>query len=168
MSQLKYFVGIDPGTTGAVAILDPNGRLTEVVDLPNSGPEPIAMDLAALLEAIGRPDELFLGIEMPFAVSAQASASALTQGIGVGVILGVVGTLGLRHERIKPADWKRGLGLPMGKGLTSTVKKRNSREHAARYWPDMAHRWEKASQDGRAEAALIGEHTRRRYLGQES
>ena len=126
------------------------------------------MDLAALLEAIGRPDELFLGIEMPFAVSAQASASALTQGIGVGVILGVVGTLGLRHERIKPADWKRGLGLPMGKGLTSTVKKRNSREHAARYWPDMAHRWEKASQDGRAEAALIGEHTRRRYLGQES
>ena len=165
MSTLKYFVGIDPGSTGAVAVLGIDGRLTEVVDLPNAGPEPVAMDLAALLEAIGRSDELFLGVEMPFAVSSQASASALTQGIGVGVILGVVGTLGLRHERVKPADWKRGLGLPMGKGLTSTVKKRNSRIHAARLWPDMAFRWERASQDGRAEAALIGEYTRRRYFG---
>jgi hypothetical protein len=120
MSTLKYFVGIDPGSTGAVAVLGIDGRLTEVVDLPNAGPEPVAMDLAALLEAIGRSDELFLGVEMPFACLLSGVACPHAGDRLWDVILGVVGTLGLRHERVKPADWKRGLGLPMGKGLTST------------------------------------------------
>lgn len=165
MSKLRYVIGVDPGQTGAISVLDRDGNLESVVDIPGFGPEPMAMDIAALFEAVGTPDEIIVALEEPFAVQLNSSQSSLTQGVGYGILLGVVGTMGLRHERIKPADWKRELGLPMGKKYTSAQKKTNSRIHAARLWPDHAHRWERASQDGRAESALIGETLRRRILG---
>ena len=163
--MIDYFVGIDPGTYGAFAILDRDGRLESVVDLPTYGPEPVAADVAALLEAVAPAGEVFVGLEEPFPAPAGARGSIMNQGIGYGILLGVVGAGMYRHERIKPADWKRELGLPLSMKLSAAEKKRNSREHAARLWPEMAHRWEKASQDGRAEAALIGEAVRRRVLG---
>lgn len=165
MSTLKYVIGVDPGQTGAISVLDRDGILESVVDMPGYGPEPMAMDVAALLEAVGTRDEIIVALEEPFAVQQNSSQASMTQGIGYGILLGVVGTMGLRHERIKPADWKRELGLPMGKKFTSAQKKTNSRVHAARLWPDMASHWEKASHDGRAESALIGECLRRRILG---
>jgi hypothetical protein len=144
--------------------LSAGGDLLSLVDMPGISAEPMAADVAALLEAVGRVDQVMVGIEEPFAVSQNSSASSLTQGQAHGILLGVIGTLHLRHERIKPVDWKRELKLPMGKGLTAAVKKRNSREHASRLWPASADLWAKASQDGRAEAALIGECLRRRMV----
>lgn len=164
--SIDFFVGIDPGQYGAIAVLSAGGDLLSMVDMPGISAEPMAADVAALLEAVGRVDQVMVGIEEPFAVAQNSSASSLTQGQAHGILLGVVGTLHLRHERIKPVDWKRELKLPMGKGLTAAVKKRNSREHASRLWPASADLWAKASQDGRAEAALIGECLRRRMVMQ--
>jgi hypothetical protein len=163
--KLQWVIGVDPGQTGAISILNRDGVLESVVDMPGYGPEPMAMDVAALFEAVGTRDEIIVALEEPFAVSQNSSQASMTQGIGYGILLGVVGTMGLRHERIKPAAWKRELGLPMGAKYTSAQKKTNSRVHAARLWPDMAYMWERASQDGRAESALIGECLRRRLLG---
>lgn len=165
MPKLRYVIGVDPGQTGAISVLDRDGILESVVDMPGFGPEPMAMDVSALFEAVGPRDEIIVALEEPFAVQLNSSQSSLTQGVGYGILLGVVGTMGLRHERIKPADWKRELGLPMGKKYTSAQKKTNSRIHASRLWPDKSSLWEKASQDGRAESALIGECLRRRILG---
>ena len=164
-TRLNYVIGVDPGQTGAISILNRDGILESVMDIPGFGPEPMAMDVAALFEAVGTRDEIIVALEEPFAVSQNSSQASMTQGIGYGILLGVVGTMGLRHERIKPAAWKRELGLPMGAKYTSAQKKTNSRVHAARLWPDMAYMWERASQDGRAESALIGECLRRRLLG---
>ena len=155
-------VGIDPGASGALALLDDNGRLLSVVEMPAFGSEPNAADVAALLDAMGRPEDLFVALEEPFANNMASSISQLNQGIGFGILLGVVGTMGYRHERIPPAKWKRELGLPMSRQLTAAQKKKNSREWASRLWPNQAHRWAKSTQDGLAEAALIGESMRRR------
>jgi len=157
-------VGIDPGQTGALALLDTDGTLVSVVGMPGFGAEPSAMDVAALLEAMGPVSELFVGLEEPFANNRGSAISQLNQGIGYGILLGVVGSMGYRHERIKAASWKRELGLPMSRELTYAQKKRNSREWATRLWPDMAHLWAKTTQDGFAEAALIGEAVRRRVV----
>lgn len=162
---LEYVVGIDPGATGAIAILSIDGDLRNVMDLPTIGSEPVAMEVESILDALGRPTQMMVALEEPFAVASNSSARALAQGIGYGILLGVVGACGYRHERIKPGDWKRELRLPMSSKLSAAQKKRNSREHAARLWPDMAHHWAKATQDGRAEAALIGECLRRRMVG---
>jgi hypothetical protein len=157
-----WFLGIDPGATGGFAVLDGDGRLTDVVALPTFGPETDSGALAALLEAVAPVDDLFVGVESPFANNRASSISQLNQGIGFGQILGVLGALRIRHERIRPQEWKSTMGCPMGPKLTAAKKKAASRRIAGELWPDMAHHWAKTSQDGLAEAALIGEATRRR------
>lgn len=152
-------VGIDPGQTGAIAALDPDGSYISVVDMPVLGGEPSADDVASLLEAIANPTDLFVGLEEPFAVRNKGAQGLLTQGIGYGILLGVVGSMRLKHERIKPAAWKRELGLPMGKDISYSQKKKNSIAHAKRLWPELDFR---VKDDGRAEALLIAECLRRR------
>lgn len=159
-----YVIGIDPGQTGAIAVLTADGVLESVVDMPGYGPEPMAMDVKALLDAVAPRDQLFVALEEPYAVQRASSQSQMTQGIGYGILLGVVGAMGLRHERIRPSDWKKELHLPMSSKLSHAEKKTNSRVKASQLWPAKAHLWEKTSQDGRAEAALIGECLRRRTL----
>lgn len=162
---MRFVIGVDPGRTGAVAVLDRDGDLEAVFPLSVFGAEPNAADFGAQLEAVGPTSEVFVAIEEPFANNRASSISQMTQGIGYGILLGVIGDRGYRHERIRPVDWKRELGLPMSKDLSAAQKKRNSREWASRLWPDSAHNWAKTSQDGLAEAALIGECARRRLLG---
>lgn len=159
------FVGIDPGATGGFAVLDSTGNLTDVVALPTFGAETDVLALAALLEAVAPSADLFVGVEEPFANNKGSSISQLNQGIGFGQILGVIGALHIRSERLRPLDWKRELSMPMGKSLTTAQKKRASRERAQRLWPTMAHHFERTTSDGLAEAALIGEATRRRMVG---
>jgi hypothetical protein len=83
-----WTIGIDPGATGGFAVLDSDGRLTDVVALPTFGPETDSSALAALLEAVAPVDDLFVGVESPFANNRASSISQLNQGIGFGQILG--------------------------------------------------------------------------------
>ena len=159
------FVGIDPGSTGGFATLDASGRLLDAVALPTFGTETDGMSLAALLEAVAPASDLFVGVESPFPNNRASSVAQLNQGTGYGIILGVLQAMHIRHERLRPLDWKTELRMPIGKKLTQADKKRASRQRASQMWPDFADRWEKVSQDGIAEAALIGEATRRRMVG---
>jgi hypothetical protein len=50
-------------------------------------------------------------IEEAQAMPGQGTRSMFTIGLGMGVWLGILGALGLAHTRIRPAVWKRALGL---------------------------------------------------------
>jgi crossover junction endodeoxyribonuclease RuvC len=151
---MTTYVGIDPGRYGAFAILDEGGGLESVVDLPTMGAEPVAADVAALLTAIDDPSRLFVALEEPFVMTPRASL--LTQGIGYGILLGVVGGLGVRHVRVTPKRWKAAVGIEMGSHLSSSEKKQRSLDRATELWPQSAHNWSRKKDDGRAEAAMIG------------
>ena len=155
-------IGIDPGRTGGFAVLDAGGDLLDVVDLPTWGAETDPTELAALLEAVAPASELFVGVESPFPNNQASSVSQMRQGIGFGQILGVLGAMHIRHERLRPLDWKKTMSMPMGGGLKPAEKKEASRQRARALWPHKASEFERVKDDGRAEAALIGEATRRR------
>ena len=157
-----HIIGIDPGATGGFAVLSSGGTLREVVALPTFGAETDTIGLAALLEAVDQPDRLYVGVEEPFANRAASSVSQLNQGIGFGQILGVLGALRIRHERIRPLDWKREMHMPMGKDLTAKQKKDASRHMAMQMWPAFHETFDLKKNDGLAEAALIAEAARRR------
>jgi len=86
-------VGVDPGQTGALVLLESDGTFVTAAEMPGVGAEPSAADFAALLEAMGTPADLFVAIEMPFANNRASSIAQLNQGIGVGILLGVIGGL---------------------------------------------------------------------------
>ena len=142
-------LGIDPGQTGALALLDVDGQPELLEDLP------VIRDLSlawidgarlqsTLLNAIrGRPCRAV--IERVSAMPKQGVASSFAFGVGLGSILGVVQALHLPLELVTPGRWKRALGLG--------AEKRASLDKARLLFPsaDLS----LAKHDGRAEALLI-------------
>ena len=142
-------MGVDPGLTGALALLDADGQVELVADLPVIRDRSLAwIDGAALqstlLDAIrGRPCRAV--VERVSAMPRQGVASSFAFGVGVGSILGVLQTLHLPLELVTAAQWKRALGL--------SSDKRASLDKGRLLFPAADLRL--AKHHGRAEALLL-------------
>jgi len=142
-------IGIDPGLTGAAAVLEPDGQLRTYLDLPVIRDHALAwIDgdrlLSTLLEAKGS-DTARVIIERAASRPRQGVRSAFSFGLAFGSILATVQALRLPIELVTPAQWKRVLGLP--------ADKRAALDRARLLFPsaDLSH----ARHHGRAEALLI-------------
>jgi crossover junction endodeoxyribonuclease RuvC len=140
--------GLDPGATGALALLDPDGQLVAVHDLPYLDGTVSAPLLAALLRDVEPISTAW--VERAQAMPRQGIASTFRYGMGFGCLLGVLGALHIPVETVRPAEWKRAAGLSSDKAA--------SRRRACELWPAHAERFARVKDDGRAEAALIGRH----------
>jgi len=151
----KILIGIDPGLTGALAILT-NGTYECVHDLPVIRDRALAWIDGNELQSIilgalaGRTAVAI--IERVSAMPKQGIASAFQFGLGFGSILGVLQALHLPIEFVTPAVWKKALGLS---------KDKHASLHKARLLFPTAE-LHLAKHDGRAEALLIAHHARNR------
>jgi crossover junction endodeoxyribonuclease RuvC len=154
-------IGIDPGLSGGVAVLDRSGELVTVADLPFVHDKSLAWvdggDLqVVLLNALkGRPARAY--VERVSAMPGQGVASSFQFGCGLGSILSVLQAMLISMALVTPAVWKRSYGL--GKD------KRASLDKARLMWPRADLRLIK--HEGRAEALLIAEYGRRHMAGVE-
>jgi crossover junction endodeoxyribonuclease RuvC len=146
-------LGIDPGLSGAFAVLDAaTGNIVAVCDLPvlNISRGKAArrdLDGHSLLRLIEdqHPDHAF--IEQAQAMPGQ---SAYATGIFFqvyGEIRGLLIGAGVPLTIVSPNKWKRSLGVPAGKD--------GARARASQLLPDGARQWPLKKHHGRAEAALI-------------
>lgn len=147
---MTIVIGIDPGATGAVATLDSNGRLLDVWDMPYDDGRVAAPRLASIIRDLSLLGDPVAWVEQAQSMPHQGVASSFKYGVGYGVILGVLGTLHVPTNHIRPAVWKKAAGLSKDKGA--------SRRRATEQWPSMAERFARVKDDGRAEAALIARY----------
>jgi hypothetical protein len=148
-------IAIDPGLTGAIALIDSYGILLEVHDMPV-----LAGDVSAQLLAVMFMAEVHDGakldantygcavIEDVHSMPKQGVASSFKFGRGKGVVEGFFAGAGLPLRYVSPSRWKRDLRLSSDKG--------ESRQMALEFWPEHAARFTRVKDEGRAEAALIG------------
>jgi crossover junction endodeoxyribonuclease RuvC len=147
-------LGVDPGLSGACAVLGPEGAV-HVFDLPTTSRrvnnktkrqiEPY--QLASWLE-IQRPLLKFAIVEQVGAMPGQGVTSSFNFGFTTGVIHGIIAACGIEIRTVSPQVWKRHfrlLGQP----------KDASRAEASRRLPQFANLWPLMKHDGRAEAALL-------------
>ena len=151
---MTRIVGIDLGAQGAVALLDGDGHLVHVADLPVlvDGPRSRPSVNPALFATIVRewcPDRAY--IEFVSSRPTDSHMSAFAFGQAKGVVVATLATLGVGHEFIAVSVWKRMFGIPPGTGQKNTA-----RADAVRRWPAHADRFARVCDDGRAEACLIG------------
>jgi len=145
-------IGIDPGLSGAVAILDAAGCIETVRDLPIIRDAKLAWVDGSELQSIimaalhGRTGTAI--IERVSSMPAQGIASAFQFGVGFGSILSVLQALHLPLEFVTPAVWKRSYGL--------SKDKHASLDKARLLFPMADLRL--AKHDGRAEALLIAHY----------
>jgi crossover junction endodeoxyribonuclease RuvC len=156
----SLWVGIDPGLAGAVAVIDRDGRLLEVADMPalsDGGKRRVdpAGLVAVLMGAVGQIR--MATVERVHSMPKQGVASAFSFGASYGVVLGVLAALRVPYQLVTPQRWKREMMDGQGK------EKAASRMVARRLWPDHADLFARVKDDGRAEAALIAEWGRRSH-----
>lgn len=151
--------GVDPGLTGALAVLI-NGRLVDVADLPvreeGGGTVKRRLDaavLAAMVREVRRQhgvDSELAVIERVGAMPKQGVASVFSLGHTAGVIEATMLALGVPVEFADPVRWKRLAGLGKDKS--------DARAKASLLYPEQAGFWRLKGQHNRAEAALIARY----------
>lgn len=145
-----FYIGIDPGASGAAAILDDKGALQSVSDLSANPVDYVHL----VLNFEGWLDEKVVAIESVHALPNQSTVAGFTFGKNVGMALMTAYSISSDVHHISPTVWKKFFNLQKHVEMTKTAFKHMSVELARRIWPT----YETAfaySKDGRAEAALI-------------
>ena len=141
---MTRIVGIDPGKTGALALIA-NGHLAAVYDMPVFDGEVFG---AGVRDVLAQLQPELIVIEDVHCNGKNGSMANWSLGYSKGVVMGVVGSLSHPLVRISPQEWKKLNGLT-GKD------KEASRRLASELWPKQAPLFKRVKDDGRAEAALI-------------
>lgn len=167
--ESPVFIGIDPGVSGAVAVL--TSETVTLFDVPTRKGTKGELYMAGEMADILRP---YAG--QAFAILEQASPSfqrpgqgdgskpssgnmnaAMKIGVGVGLWEGILAALGIPYEMALPITWKRSFRL-------SGADKKASRARAQELFPVVRAELAKRRPDF-AEALLLAEYGRRRRGG---
>ena len=153
---LKRFIGIDPGLSGGVAILDQVGQCWAVHDMPIVNGK---VDCKALRGMV-QWDGAHIAVEKVELRSGQCGVQTMLS--NYGRILAVLELIENDYHLIASKDWQKGMGLPKAR-----------KEKIARYTMMAADRWTDwpfygpggGLKDGRAAACWIADKLRIKVQG---
>ena len=151
ISNKNYILGIDPGLSGGLAVLDPInqdiicGEIMPAKDLINRR-EIDPYDLSKIIEPYCN-DIKFAVLEDVFSMPGQGVASMFSFGVTKGMIMGVLGAYQIKMIRTQPSIWKLAMKLDSNK--------QKSFDLASKLFSRQQSMWRLKKQEGVAEAALI-------------
>lgn len=146
MSDHELYLGVDPGKSGAIAVLLPYGSVVCVVRLDQT-----EHDVVESLRAIVAEQRCCAMLERVSAMPGQGVSSTFKFGKSYGFLRGVLVALQIPFEEVAPATWQ-GYMKCRTKG-----DKNVSKAAAQRRWPG-----EKIIH-ATADALLIAEYCRQNY-----
>ena len=150
-------IGIDPGISGAIAVLFGDGTLASVHDMPTLKVGTKQQVDAAALAGLIPTCHAF--VERSQAMPGQGVTSMFNYGRSYGVIIGILATLGIPYEEVAPQTWKAVMmkGASKEKGASIAV--------ASKLFPhvDLL----RSKDHGKSDALLIAEYGRRLLVGKE-
>lgn len=147
-------VAVDIGARGALALLDDNGALIAIEDMPSvtEGRQGrLATNAALLVDLLRRWQPSRGVVEFVSARPSDSPTSAFQFGRARGTVESCLAACGLPIALITPPTWKRFCGVPAGR-----ENKDVARSVAIARWPDFAASFARKTDIDRAEAALIG------------
>lgn len=157
----KYSIGIDPGLSGAIAILSPENL--KIFDMPTmtverNGKAKRQVSAAELAEMLylysGRDCHVYC--ERVSAMAGQGVTSVFSFGRSFGMIEGILAAFKMPVTFVPPATWVKAVGRGQGKDA--------SRARAMELFPSDQDQFKRVKDDGRADAALIA-HWGSRHAG---
>lgn len=152
---MTLFLGIDPGLSGALALLDTKTGSIAVHDVPThelrrNGKTKREIDLhalARLLDDMAKGAGTRIVVEQVGSMPGQGVSSVFAFGKAYGILLGVAASTFCPIEFVTPQVWKKAMGV--------TASKDGSRAKASMLFPAYSSSWARVKDDGRAEAVLI-------------
>lgn len=150
-------VGVDPGLTGALCVLEQSGDVVALKDLPVQRDGKLAwidgLTLQSILIEYCGGHTCRAVVERVSAMPAQGISSAFQFGVGLGSILAILQASNIPIHLVQPARWKRESGLSRCEPNTPGARKKLCLEKARLRWPGCG--LGRSKDDGRAEALLL-------------
>jgi crossover junction endodeoxyribonuclease RuvC len=145
------YVGIDPGKTGAIAIIEESSRM--VLDVPAINGDYNFYQMLRILErAKDRNSKLYLTLERQQAMPGQGVSSTFQTGRGYGAWEAICSITVPDFQIVSPRVWKNKLGL--------SKDKEASRALAIFLYPSMEETLSRKKDHNRAEALLLAHYTK--------
>lgn len=147
---MRTFIGIDPGKSGALALLHEDGDI-----------ETFAFDSSVYVDVLRRVSDYhtpFCCVEKVGAMPGQGVVSMFNFGHNFGFIEGVLRAYSIPYQLVPPQTWKKEFSL--------SSEKAKSIEVCQRLFPHanlLATERSRKPNDGIAEALLMAEYARRKY-----
>lgn len=155
-----YFIGIDPGKSGAIAVIDNDGLVCQTCVFDEREYAKHLRQFTPFFNATGTgvvvQRKTFAVVEHVNAMPGQGVTSCFSFGQNLGFILGLLTAFRIPYELVRPQKWKR--------MFSCTSDKNTSVDVAQRLFPDVdLLRTPRCSKphDGIAEALLMAEYCRR-------
>ena len=152
-------IGIDPGLSGAIAILE-HKKVLNIFDMPvmsegkkNKKQLNSALLVSLLRENIVKDQEAVVVVEQVNAMPGQGVTSMFNFGQTFGSIKGICAALGLPIFYVRPAKWKKHFEL-----INSS--KDASRTKVIEMYPSISSRLAKKKDVNKADAILIARYFR--------
>jgi crossover junction endodeoxyribonuclease RuvC len=148
---MRYYSGIDPGLSGAVAIFTESGAFVTVFDMPTltlkNGKREI--DAPALYAALLNYKILHAYIEKVHSMHGQGVSSTFSFGQSLGIIKGVLAGSEIPFSLISPQRWKGNFNL-------LKTEKDAARQLVIKMLPGRKDIFKRKKDCDRADACLIG------------
>lgn len=160
------YLGIDPGKTGGIAIIDTEDMVAtdklKVYDIPRIGLEVDVKGFRDLLVELTRGDH-HLCMEEVHTVFGSSAKSNFNFGQVVGLTKGLLLALNIQHSFVQPKAWQKEVwrsGQVVKKADGGNDTKAESLLAAQRWFPNTKFL---KSKDGRVDAALIALYGKIKY-----
>ena len=147
-------IGIDPGLSGAIAILE-NNKVLNIFDIPvmsegkkNKKQLNSALLVSLLKENINNKEEVAVVVEQVNAIPGQGVTSMFNFGQTFGAIKGICAALDLPIFFVRPSKWKKYFEL-----INSS--KDSSRTKAIEMYPKLSNQLSKKKDVNKSDAILI-------------
>jgi hypothetical protein len=137
---MMLFLGIDPGRSGALAVLNKAQMTVETHDMPDtiSGLHDLLCCLPPVVAAM---------VETPFYPKMVGTKHIVVMAENFGALNSALLWRDIPTFECRPSEWKKALNL--------SPDKDESRAKASQFFPACSSQWTRKKDDGRAEAALI-------------
>ena len=150
-------IGIDPGLSGAIAILEDN-KIEELFDMPvmpdgkkNKRQLNSALLVKLIKDSIKNLEDTVMVVEQVNAMPGQGVTSMINFGQTFGAIKGICAALGLPIFFVRPAKWKKHFEL-----INSS--KDASRTKAIEMYPSISEQLSKKKDVNKSDAILIARY----------
>jgi len=142
-------LAIDPGLSGAFALLGEDGSLCLVDDLPTCGDDKQRrIDAVSLADTLSQFSFASGVVEQVHAMPKNGVASMFRFGQAFGTVIGIAASRHIPLHYVTPSKWKRAMGLD------NTAEK--SRLMAIDLYPSFSAQLKRKGDHNRAEAILLG------------
>lgn len=172
-SQMKTFIGIDPGLTGAIVVLDGTGTPSAVYDMPvhklTANSKKKMVDAKTLGAILGQYPDAYVSLELVSAMPrkdprtgedvSMGTASSFNFGAGWGIAYCASCVCCAKVRTVVPTVWKRYWGL-------LKTEKDAARLLAIETFPSTESALRRKKDSGRADALLIAAWGRDKWISE--